>query len=177
MDRGEAPNILQGAKSLVQITENYGHWDPCMSFSARMKSRETKGSSSSTHAPLRENSFADLCYMSWSQYGGPGAPVHGLHHTPSGSLATVIIFVPIQSPFLRSIEPTHVSAFLREGERYKLEVLTNVRQVPPIYVTSYEVCIERVLLRHLIFMGEFHFDGINVTIDNISGDQFESHLR
>lgn len=97
--------------------------------------------------------------------------------TLEDDLASGVVFAPIQAPLFHRIEPIHVSAFLRDREHYELEVRTKTSHVPSLSVPYYEVCIDRALLGHLIVMGKFHSDGIEVNTDKCFGDQVENYLR
>ena len=73
------------------------------------------------------------------------------HQTTS----SVSVFAPIAAPVLRSVDPIQVARFLKERERYELEIAAKKTEVPSLKVLPYSASIDRTLLKNLFFMGKF----------------------
>lgn len=78
--------------------------------------------------------------------------------SPSGadsSTSVVSLFAAISHPVLTSIDPVKVSIFVKERERYELEVGQKKTGLPTLAVAPYTSFIDRTLLRKMVFLGEF----------------------
>ena len=67
--------------------------------------------------------------------------------------AAVSVFAPIAAPVLRSVDPVQVASFLKERERYELEILSKQADLPNLKALPYTASIDRTLLKSLFFMG------------------------
>ncbi len=47
------------------------------------------------------------------------------------------LFAPIVAPLLRSVDPVKVAAFLKESERYEMEILAKQAEVPSLKPAPY----------------------------------------
>ncbi|CAN8076723.1 unnamed protein product [Agarophyton chilense] len=65
------------------------------------------------------------------------------------------MFASISAPILRSVDPVEVARFLKERERYELEVTAKQSQVPSLEVLPYKASVDRSLLKSLHYMGKF----------------------
>lgn len=88
----------------------------------------TARSSSPLHSPLRTPTrYSALAGMSTDR------------PSSDGTAAGVSLCTPIAAPVLRSVDPVKVARFLKERERYAL-------QVPTLKVVLYTASIDRTLL-------------------------------
>ena len=69
--------------------------------------------------------------------------------------AAVSVFAPIAAPVLCSVDPVQVARFLKERERYELEILSKQADLPNLTALPYTASIDRTLLKSLFFMGKF----------------------
>lgn len=84
----------------------------------------------------------------------------------------LFLFSTIHSPVLQSVDPVQVAAFLKERERYSLEVEAKQAQVPGVEVSPSTASIDRTLLRNLLFMGKFDLVQPELTIATVT----DTHL-
>ena len=84
------------------------------------------------------------------------------------------LFVPMSPPILRSIETTAVARFLKDRERYELEVQAKRVEIPSLQVIPYAASIDRGLLKNLFFLGKF--DEIAPAAANTT-DLSDSHVQ
>lgn len=73
----------------------------------------------------------------------------------SASAGSVPVFAPISAPILRSVDPIKVVRFLKERERYELEIAAKQAEVPTLKSLPYTASIDRTLLKSLFYMGKF----------------------
>lgn len=64
------------------------------------------------------------------------------------------IFQPITHPVLRSVEIVKFATFLRERERYEIEVAEKRKEVLSLTKATYKVSINQGLLRRMHFLGK-----------------------
>lgn len=81
----------------------------------------------------------------------------------SESSANVTVFAPLQVPVLRSVEPKLVAAFLKERERYELEITAKQAEVPTLSIAPWTSSIDRTLLKNLVYVGKLAKIAPNVT--------------
>lgn len=84
------------------------------------------------------------------------------------------VFAPISAPVLRSVDPVEVARFLKERERYELEITAKTFEVPSLKPLLYSASIDRSPLKNLFFMGKF--DSIASEVTDVSRLQ-DSHIR
>jgi len=60
--------------------------------------------------------------------------------------ASISLFAPISAPILRSLEPVNVSRFLKERERYLLEIEAKQVDVPSLKALPYKASVDRSLV-------------------------------
>lgn len=94
----------------------------------------------------------------------------------SSTHARVALFTPISAPILRSIEPVQVARFLKERERYELEVQSKQTEMPSLLITPYTASVDRSLLKHLLFMGSFDEIAPDATVESLTNEQIKSYL-
>lgn len=78
---------------------------------------------------------------------------------------------------MRSVDPVQVTRFLKERERYELEVKTKKAEIPTLTALPYSASIDRSLLKNLVFMGKF--DAIAEDIDSadeLTDQQIETFI-
>lgn len=94
---------------------------------------------------------------------------------PSGS---VPVFAPISAPILRSVDPVKVARFLRERERYEIEIEAKQMEVPTLKSLPYTASIDRTLLKSLFYMGEFDTLAPGAgTAKDLSNDHIKSYIE
>lgn len=71
------------------------------------------------------------------------------------SASSVPVFAPITVPVQRSIDSVIVARFLKERERYELEVSAKKVEVSTLKVLPYYVSVDRMLQKFLFYMGKF----------------------
>lgn len=90
--------------------------------------------------------------------------------------ASAAIFTPIAAPVLRSVDPLRVAIFLKERERYELEVESKSLELPSLKPVLLTASIDRSLLRSLIYMGEFEDIAPGVTAKTITEEQLSKFM-
>lgn len=90
--------------------------------------------------------------------------------------ASVALFAPITAPVLRSVDPQQVAKFLKERERYELEVEAKQAEVPALTLVPYTASIDRTLLKHLVFMGAFDEIQENATVETLSDVHIKTYI-
>ena len=107
-----------------------------------------------------------------------GAPVSPMslstHREPSN--AAVTVFQPISHPVLRSLDLVKVSAFLKERERYELDIAEKKIELPTLTAAPYTACIDRALLRNMHFLGKFDDIAPNVAVIDLSSDHVKTFI-
>ena len=71
---------------------------------------------------------------------------------PSTSAA---LFTPISAPILRSVDPVEIARFIKERDRYEVEIESKQGELPNLKLLPYQASIDRSLLKKLLFMGDF----------------------
>lgn len=133
-----------------------------------MNTRASHRSNSPLPEPLEKHSLAAIRNMSRKSAND------GLHgQAPAGSVA---MFTPISPPVLRSIDPVDVAVFLKERERYEIEVESKSTEIPTMKAAPYTASIDRTLLKNLIYMGKLHSISPNATIETISNEQLKEYI-
>ena len=120
-----------------------------LSVIPRMNTRRTQRSNS----PLRPPLITDRRrHRTVQGMASPSFTADGAHTPASGSVS---VFAPVAAPVLRSVDPVKVARFLKERERYELEISAKQAEVPSLKVLPYTASIDRSLLKNLFFMGKF----------------------
>lgn len=73
----------------------------------------------------------------------------------TAAAGSVPVFAPITAPILRSVDPVKVAKFLKERERYEIEIRSKQSEVPSLRPLAFTASIDRTLLKSLYYMGEF----------------------
>lgn len=120
-----------------------------------MNTRRIQRTGSPLHAPLTEHT---LPRIHAAMTGNSNNSDDGFAPTRAVSLCT-----PISAPILRSVDPVQIARFLKERERYELEIAAKQSDLPSLSVLPYNASIDRSLLKNLFFMGKFDHiaDGID----------------
>lgn len=95
-------------------------------------------------------------------------------HNEESTASNIAVFAPIAAPILRSVDPIQVAKFLKERERYELEIQAKQAQVPSLTTLPYSASIDRALLKSLVFMGKF--DVIAPAVEKAQ-DLTDDHIR
>lgn len=95
----------------------------------------------------------------------------------TGIAASATVFTPITAPVLRSVDPVCVAAFLKERERYELEVKAKAIEMPSLTPVALVASIDRSLLRSLIYMGELEKVAPGVSANNVTDDQLGEYIK
>ena len=90
--------------------------------------------------------------------------------------ATVSVFTPISAPILRSVDPSQVAKFLKERERYELEIESKQGEIPSLKVLPYKASVDHELLDNLVFMGKFESIVPDAEVDDLTDDHVESFV-
>ena len=91
--------------------------------------------------------------------------------------SAVSMFTPIAHPALRTVDPVDVSAFLKERERYELEILEKKKELPTLTFTPYTSCIDRKLLKHMLMLGEFDEIAPDKTADQLTSTHVKTFIE
>jgi len=92
--------------------------------------------------------------------------------------ASISLFAPISAPILRSLEPVNVSRFLKERERYLLEIEAKQVDVPSLKALPYKASVDRSLLKSAFFFGKFQTIAADVTeVSNLTSEHIESFVK
>ena len=133
-----------------------------------MNTRRTQRTDSPLRPPLvsdRRRHIASQAMTSSTNADGNGSvPANG----------SVSVFAPISAPVLRSVDPIQVARFLKERERYELEITAKQADVPTLKALPYTASIDRSLLKNLFFMGKF--DTIAEGVANAK-DLTDAHIK
>ncbi len=84
------------------------------------------------------------------------------------------LFAPIAAPVLRSVDPVEAARFVRERERYELEITSKQVEMPTLKVLPYTASVDRTLLKSLFYMGKF--DEIAKDATNVA-DLTDTHIE
>lgn len=147
-----------------------------------MHTRATNRSDSPLREPLSNHSLSALARLANTATMAGEAASSNYHHESSHAaddatfMASTPIFTPISAPVLRSIDPVRVVAFLKERERYELEIQLKTPEVPSLREAPYTVSVDRVLLKNLIWMGKFKTIAPGATMESITSDQVKEYL-
>lgn len=83
-----------------------------------------------------------------------GLPLHEVTPTePTASASAsgaVSAFVPISAPLLRSLDPIQVVRFMKERERYELEIAAKQIELPSLNSLQYSDSIYHGMLKSLL---------------------------
>lgn len=90
---------------------------------------------------------------------------------------SVTMFTSITAPVLRSVDPPVVTKFLKELERYKLEVASNKAELPLLQIAFYSASIDRSLLQNLVFMGALEDRKVDATVATLTEDNIKEFIR
>lgn len=79
---------------------------------------------------------------------------------------------------LRSIDPVNVARFLKECERYEIEIAAKQVEVPTLKVLLYTASVDRTLIKSLFYMGKFDDIAPDVaTVKDLTTDHIETYVR
>lgn len=82
--------------------------------------------------------------------------------------SAVSLFAPKSHSVLTSIDPVKVSFFVKERERYELEIEQKKTKLPTLTVAPFTASIDRTLLKQLVFLGEFDEIALNKSAEELS---------
>lgn len=91
--------------------------------------------------------------------------------------ASVSLFAPISAPILRSVDPSEIAKFLKERERYELEIKSKQAEIPSLKVLPYKASIDHQLLDNLVFMGKFDALAPDTEADKLTDDHIEKCIK
>ncbi len=78
---------------------------------------------------------------------------------------------------LRSVDPVQVAKFLKERERYELEIMSKQADVPNLKRLLYTAIVDRTLLKSLFFMGKFdHIAQEAKSVSNLTDDHIKLYV-
>lgn len=86
------------------------------------------------------------------------------------------LFTPISASVFRSEDPLQVANVFKQYERYKLEVSSKQVEMPSLQSTPCTASVDRSLLKHLIFMGNFDDVTLDATIGSLTGENIKDYL-
>lgn len=89
----------------------------------------------------------------------------------------VTVFAPISHPILKSLDPVAVSKFIKERERYELEVEQKKAELPSLTAASYNVSIDRGLLANMVFLGKFDTIAPNKEASELTSNQVKRFIE
>lgn len=79
---------------------------------------------------------------------------------------------------LRTIDPVNVARFLKERERYEIEIAAKQVEVPTLKVLPYTASVDRTLLKSLFYMGKFDDIAPDIaTVKDLTTDHIETYVR
>lgn len=87
------------------------------------------------------------------------------------------VFSPITATLLQSIEPSKVAKYLKQRNRYELEIETKQAEVPSLSVLRYKASINHELLDNIVFMGEFESIAPNTDTENFTDEHIEIFIE
>lgn len=88
------------------------------------------------------------------------------------------IFDPIAAPILGGVDPVLVARFLKERERYELEILAKQDEVPTLKMLPYNASIDRTLLKSLFYMGKFDkFAADATSVTDLTDDEIKAYIE
>lgn len=91
---------------------------------------------------------------------------------------SVPVFAPIAAPVLRAVDPLKVACFLKERERYELEIEDKKAEVPSLKTLPFTASIDRTLLKSLFRMGEFDEIAPNaVTVKDLTDAHIKTYVE
>lgn len=93
-----------------------------------------------------------------------------------GSYGSAAVFAPVSAPVLRSVDPVRVAAFLKERERYELEIEAKATELPSLKPVAWTASIDRSLLRSLIYMGDLEAFAPGVSAKTITNEHLKSYI-
>lgn len=138
-----------------------------------MNTRATQRSSSAHRQPRGEPVEARTHEMEDENGENQSAPTNTASAQSAGSAA---IFTPITAPVLRSVDPVRVALFLKERERYELEVQAKSVEIPSLKPVALTASIDRSLLRSLIYMGELEGVAPGVSAKTVTDEQLSDYI-
>ena len=94
-----------------------------------------------------------------------------------GTESSVPVFQPISHPVLRSVDPVKVSQFLRDRERYEIEVQERKKEVPTLTTASSRVSVDPGMLRRMHFLGKFKSISPNTAVSDLTSNEIETWVR
>jgi len=96
----------------------------------------------------------------------------------SATSASVPVFAPIAAPILRSVDTIKVARFLKERERYEIEISAKQAEAPSLKTLPYSASIDRTLLKSLFYMGKFDTVAPDAaTFKDLTDDQIKSYIN
>ena len=94
-----------------------------------------------------------------------------------GQQGTISLFAPITAPVLRSVDPVQVVRFLKERERYELEIESKQAEVPSLKVLPFTASVDRSLLKNLFYMGKFDDHAPDAaTFSDLTSNQIKAYI-
>lgn len=70
-----------------------------------------------------------------------------------------------------------VSIFIKERERYKLDVAKKQKELPNLTVSPYTASIDHVLLKHMVVLGELYSIEPDETVEQLSSDDVKAFIQ
>lgn len=91
--------------------------------------------------------------------------------------ASVSLFASISASILRSVNPSEVAKFLKERERYKLDITSKQSELPPLKMLPYKASIDHQILNNLFFMGKFDKIAQSIDVGKLKDDHAEIFVK
>jgi len=96
----------------------------------------------------------------------------------SASSGSVAVFAPVAAPILRSLEPIDVAKFLKERERYEVEIEAKKADLPSLKPLPYTASIDRSLLKQVFVIGKLDTIAPDaVTISDLTDDNIKAYIK
>jgi len=94
-----------------------------------------------------------------------------------GPQSAPALFVPLAPPIHRSVDPQKVSKFLKERERYELQVLARRAEQPTLKVETLLASTDRTMLGNLITLGELDEISPKKTLKTLTEEELEEYIQ
>ena len=94
-----------------------------------------------------------------------------------GMEKALTMFQPISHPVLHSVEPVKVSQFLRDRERYEIEVREKKKEVPTMTAATYRVSVDPGMLRRMHFLGKFKSIAPDTAVSALTSAHIETWVK
>lgn len=100
-----------------------------------------------------------------------------LNETSTHGASNILVFALIAAPIHRNVYSVKFGQFLKERERYELQMRSKQAEAPSLKVLPYSARIDRTLLKNIVYMGLFDTILQEESIETLTDEHIKTYLH